>query len=125
MKLIYLLLLLSGCIALNQAWKPIVGQAPTTGAALTGSKATSATFTSSFSLQQSHPDFSSKSGYVAEGGSKELYIKEVPEEVLTVKSSYSPLTASTAPPVINFGDARFGYKSPEASYDDEVGQQIS
>lgn len=120
MKLIYLLVLIS-CVqcALGHAWKPIVGQAPAPTSTISGSKATSATFTSSFSLQQSHPDYSNgKSAYASEahhGANKELIIKEVPVALpvsLHDEPEESFKTYATAvPSAINFADARFGYKA--------------
>lgn len=109
MKSIKLLLILSGLIAVSHAWKPIVGQAPA-NAAITGSKATSATFTSSFSLQQSHPEYGSKNSYVSDSSAKEVQ-QPIAEEIVAAKSSYSPtVVVAAVPSTINFGDARFGYK---------------
>ncbi|XP_013101112.1 uncharacterized protein LOC106082902 [Stomoxys calcitrans] len=117
MKIIYLLVVLSGFnCGLGHAWKPIVGQTPTATSTISGSKAASATFTSSFSLQQSHPDYGGKTGgYVAEiagGGSKQLLLEEIApqsEEIIPQKSNYKAYDP-IVPASINFGDARFGYK---------------
>ncbi|XP_037809536.1 uncharacterized protein LOC119602218 [Lucilia sericata] len=109
MRSVWLLLLLSGQTALSHAWKPIVGQAPA-NAAITGSKATSTAFTSSFSLQQSHPEFGSKISYVSDSDTKEVQ-QPLAAELLAVKSNYkTPIAVPPVPSSINFGDARFGYK---------------
>ncbi|XP_065364425.1 uncharacterized protein b6 [Calliphora vicina] len=104
-----LLLLLSGHTVVSHAWKPIVGQA-TANAAITGSKAASAAFTSSFSLQQSHPEYGSKTSYVSDSDTKEVQ-QPLADELLAVKHSYKPaVEVLPVPSSINFGDARFGYK---------------
>uniref|UniRef100_T1PBT1 Pentaxin family n=1 Tax=Musca domestica TaxID=7370 RepID=T1PBT1_MUSDO len=137
MSLIYLFLLIASSQGiLGHAWKPIVGHLPPATSTISGSKATSATFTSSFSLQQSHPEYDSKAGYATGGeaavvatpigGPKELLIKEIPslpvaepaEEAIPLKSTIKTF-ATAAPAAINFGDARFGYKGAVAYSEDQ------
>lgn len=104
-----LLLLLGGHTAVSHAWKPIVGQAAA-NAAITGTKAASAAFTSSFSLQQSHPEYGSKTSYASDSDTKEVQ-QPLADELLAVKHSYKPAAeVLPVPSTINFGDARFGYK---------------
>uniref|UniRef100_A0A1A9VCQ0 Pentraxin (PTX) domain-containing protein n=1 Tax=Glossina austeni TaxID=7395 RepID=A0A1A9VCQ0_GLOAU len=122
MKFFWLLCLMQRQLALGLAWKPIVGQpvAPV----LANSKATSATYTSAFSLQQTHPEYGSESTAFAAIESKELSNQDtlaaqltvpVPsstavlaDKILTVKTPHPSLII---PPAINFEDAKFGYQS--------------
>lgn len=89
-------LLLTGQIPCNNAWKPIVGQQPAAAAT---------SFTSSFSLQQSHPEYGSNSGeslYSIDGSSKEL---------LASNQKMVPLTDEVLiPALINFQDLKYGYR---------------
>ncbi|XP_075155883.1 pentraxin-related protein b6 [Haematobia irritans] len=122
MKIIHLLAVLSGLnCGLGHAWKPIVGQLPAATSTISGSKATSATFTSSFSLQQSHPEYGRKTAYVTDIGNagKELLIKEIPqqaptEEIIPINNHYKSYESALLPAAINFGDAKFGYKTAGA-----------
>ena len=115
MKAIVLYLLLSGLSVVCHAWKPIVGQAQAKPA-IPGQKATSTAFTSSFSLQQSHPEF------VSDSDVKEMQLP-IGDDLLTVKNNYKPFALGPAiPSSINFGDAKFGYKL--AGYE-EVGPHLS
>lgn len=108
MKSMWFLLLVCGHTAVSHGWKPIVGHAPA-NVAITGSKATSSSFTSSFSLRQSHPEFGSKTSYVSDSDVKEVE-QPLAEELLAARTSYKqPVGVAPVPSTINFGDARFGY----------------
>lgn len=110
MKTIWLYLVLNGLTVVCHAWKPIVGQAQAKPA-IPSPKATSAAFTSSFSLQQSHPEFSSKTGYASDNNVKEVQLP-ITDDLLTTTNSYKSFALGPAiPSSINFGDAKFGYKT--------------